>query len=158
VHYQQYQYEFYSAIPTIGPLFLGNAIGGTALGLFLLSPVRPLRRLGGLPDAVAALAGMGLAAGAVIALVISEHVPLFGFQEHGYRFAIVLALASEAVAIVMLTLFLWRGRGCDTRGASPRDHTTGTHGRHSDIAGPPPPPRGDAHALRDHDPRVLNDG
>jgi hypothetical protein len=135
VHYQQYQYEFYSAIPTIGPLFLANAVGGTALGLFLLFPVRPLRGLGGVPDAVAALAGIGLAAGAFIALVISEHTPLFGFQEHGYRFAIVLALVSEALAIVMLTLFLWRGLARDTARTSPRDHTTGAGGRHSDSAG-----------------------
>jgi hypothetical protein len=139
VHYQQYQYEFYSAIPTIGPLFLANAVGGTALGLFLLSPVRPLRGLGGLPHVVAALAGIGLAAGAFIALMISEHTPLFGFQEHGYRFAIVLALASEALAIVMLTLFLWRGLRRDTPRTSLRDHTIGTRGRHSDSAAPPPP-------------------
>ena len=136
VHYQQYQYEFYSAIPTIGPLFLANAVGGTVLGLFLLSPVRPLRGLGGMPDAVAALAGIGLAAGAFIALVISEHTPLFGFQEHGYRFAIVLALASEAFAIVMLTLFLWRRLGRDTPRTSSRDHITATRGRHSDGSGP----------------------
>ena len=40
------------------------------------------------------------------ALLISEHTPLFGFMEHGYRFVIVLTIASEAVAIALLTLFL----------------------------------------------------
>src|ERR1700690_2814031 len=38
IHYQQYHYAFYSAIPTIGPLFLLNFVGGTTLGLFLLAP------------------------------------------------------------------------------------------------------------------------
>lgn len=107
VHFQQYQYEFYSSIPTIGPLFLANFIAATALGLFLLPPVRPSRgRLGKPLDRLAALAGIAVAAGALAALLISEHTPLFGFREHGYRFAIVLAISSEALAIAMLTLFL----------------------------------------------------
>jgi hypothetical protein len=107
VHFQQYRYAFYSSIPTIGPLFLANFVAATALGLFLLAPVRPsLGRLGRLLDQAAALAGLGVATGALAALLISERTPLFGFREHGYRFAIVLAITSEAVAIAMLTLFL----------------------------------------------------
>jgi hypothetical protein len=108
VHYQQYEYDFYSAIPTIGPLFLALVVSATTLGLFLLSPVRPLRRLGRFPDQLAALAGVGVAAGALVGLLISEQTPLFGFQEHGYRFAIVLTLASEPVVITMLSLYLWQ--------------------------------------------------
>jgi hypothetical protein len=111
LHYQQYRYAFYSSVPTIGPLFLVNFIAATALGLFLLVPVRSRRgRLGKLLDQLAALAGIGVAAGALAALLISEHTPLFGFMEHGYRFAIVLAIASEAAAIAVLTLFLIRVR------------------------------------------------
>ena len=106
VHYQQYHYDFYSAIPTIGPLFLANFVAASALGLFLLSPLRPPGHLGTRLDRLAALAGMGLAAGAFVGLLVSEHTPLFGFSEHGYRFAIVLALASEAFVMVMLGLFL----------------------------------------------------
>jgi hypothetical protein len=108
VHYQQYQYDFYSVIPTIGPLFLVNFISATTLGLFLLSPIRLPRRFGRISDQIAALAGVGLAAGAFVGLLISEQTPLFGFQEHGYRFAIVLALAAEAVVIMMLSLYLWQ--------------------------------------------------
>jgi hypothetical protein len=108
VHLQQYRYEFYSSIPTIGPLFLANFIGATVLGVFLLSPFRARGRLGTLLDQVAALAGVGLAASGFVALLISEHTPLFGFREHGYRFAVVLALASEALAVALLTLFLLR--------------------------------------------------
>lgn len=117
VHYQQYHYAFYSSIPTIGPLFLLNFIAGTALGLFLIVPVRPrLGRLGKLLDQLAALAGIGVAAGGLAALLISEQTPLFGFMEHGHRFVIVLAIASDAVAITMLMLFLIRAR---TGAASP---------------------------------------
>jgi hypothetical protein len=59
VHFQQYHYEFYSAIPTIGPLFLANFVAATGLGLFLLAPVRPLARLGSLSHQLAALARRG---------------------------------------------------------------------------------------------------
>ena len=66
-----------------------------------------------------------LAATAFTFLLISEHTPLFGFMEHGYRFAIVLALVSEAVAIAMLTLFVVRGRCFSSRPglAFPRDRS-----------------------------------
>ena len=110
VHYQQYEFEFYSSIPTIGPLFLANFVAATALGLFLLSPIRPGGRAGAILDRGAAIAGVGLAAGGFVSLLISEHTSLFGFTEHGYRFAIVLVLTSEALAIVLLTLFLVSGR------------------------------------------------
>jgi hypothetical protein len=126
VHYQQYQYDFYSAIPTIGPLFLANFTSATVLGLFLLVPIRrPSGRRRELVDGVAALSGVGLATGAFVGLLISEHTPLFGFMEHGYRFAIVLALVSEAVAIAMLTLFVVRGRCFSSRPgtASRRDRS-----------------------------------
>jgi hypothetical protein len=109
VHYQQYRYDFYSAVPTIGPLFLANFVAATVLGLFLLSPRRAPGRLGTALDRLAALVGVGVAAGAFVGLLVSEHTPLFGFSEHGYRFAIVLALVSEAVAMVMLALFLIGG-------------------------------------------------
>jgi hypothetical protein len=128
VHFQQYQYEFYSSIPTIGPLFLANFAAATALGLFLLVPIRrPSGRLRKLVDQVTALSGVGVAAGAFVGLLISEQTPLFGFMEHGYRFAIVLALASEAVAIAMLTLFVVRGADPSWRsGTASRRELPGT--------------------------------
>jgi hypothetical protein len=118
IHYQQYHYAFYSAVPTIGPLFLANFIGATILGLFLLAPGKSkLGRLGNPVEQLAAIAGVGLAASGLAALLISEHTPLFGFMEHGYRFVIVLTITSEIVAIASLSLFLVashsyaRGRG-----------------------------------------------
>jgi len=111
IHYQQYHYAFYSSVPTIGPLFLANFVGATALGLVLLAPLKSrLGRFGNLLERLAALAGIGLAASGLAALLVSEHTPLFGFMEHGYRFVIVLTIASEAVAIALLTLFLVRAR------------------------------------------------
>ena len=107
VHLEQYTVAHFSVIPTIGPLFLVNFIAATSLGLLLLIPIRRSARRGRLLfDSLAALAGIGVAAGALAALLISEHRPLFGFMEHGYRLEIVIAIASEAVAIVSLGVFL----------------------------------------------------
>jgi hypothetical protein len=142
VHYQQYRYAFYSSIPTIGPLFLLNFIAGTALGLFLIVPVRPrLGRLGKLLDQLAALAGLGVAAGALVALLISEQTPLFGFMEHGYRFVIVLTIAADSAAIVMLTLYLvctrTRPRG---QGAAPAQGRSDVPPTRATINHPPAAP------------------
>ena len=107
VHLEQYTVAHFSVIPTIGPLFLVNFIAATSLGLLLLIPIRRSARRGRLLfDSLAALAGIGVAAGALAALLISEHRPLFGFMEHGYRLEIVIAIASEAVAIASLGVFL----------------------------------------------------
>ena len=107
VHIQQYIVADYRVIPTIGPLFLLNFVGGTVLGLYFLIPVsRHAGRIRLLVDAAAALAGWFLAAGALVALLVSEHTPLFGFMEHGYRFAIVFAIVSEAVAMIALAVLI----------------------------------------------------
>jgi hypothetical protein len=107
VHLQQYIVADYRVIPTIGPLFLLNFIGATLLGLYFLIPAdRQAGRVRLIIDAVATLAGWLLAAGALVALLVSEHTPLFGFMEHGYRFAIVFAIVSEAVAIGALTILM----------------------------------------------------
>ena len=123
VHLQQYIVQDYRVIPTIGPLFLLNFIGGTVLGVYFLIPAtRHAGRIRQLVDAVAALAGWFLAAGALVGLLVSEHTPLFGFMEHGYRFAIVLAIVSEAVAIVALAILMVHNRVTARR----------THGPHRD--------------------------
>ena len=107
VHLEQYTVAHFSAIPTIGPLFLVNFIAATSLGLLLLIPIRRSARRGRLlVDSMAALAGIGVSAGALAALLISEHRPLFGFMEHGYRVEIVIAIAAEVGAIVSLGVFL----------------------------------------------------
>jgi hypothetical protein len=107
IHLEQYVVAHFSVVPTVGPLFLLNFIAATSLGLVLLIPIRGSGRWGRvLLKSIAALAGIGVAAGALAALLISEQTPLFGFMEHGYRLEIVIAIAAEAVAILSLGVFL----------------------------------------------------
>lgn len=106
-HLQQYAAAYFSAIPTIGTLFLVNFVAASVFGLVLLVPLRStagVRRL--TVDTVVAVAAVGLAIGAFAGLLISEQTPLFGFMEHGYRLAIVIALAAEGVTALSLTVFL----------------------------------------------------
>lgn len=102
IHLQEYLGDGYSSISVIGPLFLLNFAGATVIGLGLLVPAARMRRV----HPLLALGGIGLAATSFVFLFVSEHQPLFGFQEHGYRLAIVLALAAEAVAVVTLAAYL----------------------------------------------------
>jgi hypothetical protein len=102
VHLQQYFAEHFDVVPIIGPLFVLNFAGATLIGLGLLVPgsrMRPLHLL-------LALGGIGLAATAFVFLFLSEHQPLFGFQDYGYRTEIVLALAADAAAVVTLLGYL----------------------------------------------------
>ena len=134
VHLQQYIVQDYRVIPTIGPLFLLNFIGGTVLGLYFLIPVgRRAGRVRRLVDSVA-LAGLFVAAGALVALLVSEHTPLFGFMEHGYRFAIVFAIVSEAVAVIVLTILLVENRMRARRTPDPRRGTVITGASAADTS------------------------
>lgn len=104
-HYYEYSVDGYSALPTIGTLFLLNFISATAIGLALLAPIgRIPHRFGGIAVQGAALSGFGIAATSLIALLVSEHTKLFGFMESNYRPAIIVAIASEASAALCLAL------------------------------------------------------
>jgi hypothetical protein len=107
VHLQQYV-ELYSAIPTIGTLFLLNFAGACALGVGLLVPVERLcGRLGGAVLALLGLGGVGLAATAFVFLLVAERTPLFGFMEPGYDPpAIMASRVAEVVTVVALGSFL----------------------------------------------------
>jgi hypothetical protein len=107
IHAQQYYDAYFSAVPTIGRLFMLNIVGASATGLLLLAPVTLLgRRAGAAILVAAALAGIGVAAGAFTALLVSEYTPLFGFIESGYRLAIELSLAFEGLATLLLAAFI----------------------------------------------------
>jgi hypothetical protein len=103
VHLQQY-FELYSAIPTIGTLFVLNFVGATIVGLALLAPVERLGgRLGGAVLALLCLAGIAQAATGFVFLFISERTPLFGFMEPGYNpEAILASRVAEAATVVLL--------------------------------------------------------
>jgi hypothetical protein len=102
VHLQQYFADHFNVVPIIGPLFALNFAGATVIGLGLLVPAARLR----LVHLLLALGGIGLAATSFVFLFISEHQPLFGFQDYGYRAGIMIALAAEAVAVVALATYL----------------------------------------------------
>jgi hypothetical protein len=126
-HYYEYSVDDYSVLPTIGTLFLLNFISATAIGLILLAPLdRMLHRFGRIALQFAALSGFGIAATSLVALLVSEHTKLFGFMESNYRPAIIVAIASEAAAaVILLFVFVagWEARRPGTSGrASFADH------------------------------------
>lgn len=103
VHLQQYL-GGYRSIPTIGPLFLLNAISSGLVGIGLLAPIeRILHHRGAeLTSGLLAGAALAIAAGSLLALFVSENGTLFGFSETGYRAVVVLAIIAEALAVVLL--------------------------------------------------------
>ena len=111
-HYYEYSVDQYSVLPTIGTLFLLNFISATAIGLVLLAPLgRLLHRFDRIALQLAAIGGFGIAATSLVALLVSEHTKLFGFMESNYRPAIIVAIASEAAAAVVLALLFGIVRG-----------------------------------------------
>ncbi len=118
-HYYEYSVNSYSVVPTIGTLFLLNFISAAVVGLVLLAPLdRVSSRFGPLAHQAAALSGAGIAATSLAALLISEQTKLFGFMEFNYRPEIVIAIATEAAAAIVLgALFVLRTRRDQTRAA-----------------------------------------
>ena len=96
VHVQQFASEFHD-VRWIGPLFLANAaaVVVTIAGLTLPRT----RRL-------AALAGVVISAVALASLIVSYGHGLFGWREAGLRTPIVLAMITEAGAVIALAAAL----------------------------------------------------
>ena len=114
-HYYEYSVDHYSVLPTIGTLFLLNFISATVIGLILLAPLsRLLRRFDRIALQLAAISGFGIAATSLVALLVSEHTKLFGFMESNYRPAIIIAIASEAAAAVVLAVNRGAKRSVDS--------------------------------------------
>ena len=103
-HLQQYIGADYRAIPTVGTLFLLNAIGSTIVGIGLLAPIKRTVAAHRADAAVAllALAALAIAIGSLVALFISESSSLFGFTEPGYRLPVVVAIIAEAATVALL--------------------------------------------------------
>lgn len=132
VHLQQYFAVYFRVIPVIGPLFLANFVIAVLLGLALLALLAPIERLGRWLPPLAAAGGILFAAGTIIALQISESGTLFGFHEHGYRTAIVLTLAFQGAAIVLLASYL------TAEGLRRRRNAHGSSSAHPNAAEPMP--------------------
>lgn len=111
-HFYEYSVDSYSVLPTIGTLFLLNFIAASLTGLILLAPLRRLlHRFAPVGLQLLSLTGFGIAATSLAALLVSEHTKLFGFMESNYRPAIIVAMASEAAATVVLAALFalsWR--------------------------------------------------
>jgi hypothetical protein len=107
VHLQQY-HKLYSAIPTIGPLFVVTFAAATVLAAALLAPTgRWAGRWGGALVTLAAAGGLALAAGTFVMLAIAESRPLFGFREPGYDpAAIAASRGAEVATVVLLGVYL----------------------------------------------------
>jgi hypothetical protein len=100
----------YSAIPTIGTLFVLNFVAATVIGLVLLAPLEHVAGAwAGAAVALVTAAGMALAGVSYVMLFISERMPLFGFQEPGYDPAAISAsrwLELAAFALLGISLLL----------------------------------------------------
>ncbi len=107
-HIEQYAVDNYSTVPTIGTLFLLNFIAAVVIAVGLIAPLRRLTgRYTDAVRAVFAVGGIGLGVLSLAALFVSESSGLFGFVEHGYRMAIVVAIVAEVAATVLLVAFLF---------------------------------------------------
>jgi hypothetical protein len=94
-------------VPTIGTLFVLDFISATLVAVGLLLPLRRLtRRFGDRLLTLLALAGIGIGAGTLAGLLVSENVGLFGFMERGYHSAIVLSIVFDVAAVALLSGFL----------------------------------------------------
>jgi hypothetical protein len=106
-HFEQYSVDSYSTVPTIGTLFLLNFIAAIVIAVGLIAPLgRVTGRYTNAVRAVLAVGGIALGVGSLVALFVSETTGLFGFVEHGYRMAIVVAIAVEVAATIFLVAFL----------------------------------------------------
>ena len=91
--------EGYRDIPTVGPLFLADAVGGFVLAAVLLVWPRPL----------AGLLGAGFMISTLGGLILSLNVGLFGFRESFEASFVVETIILESVGA--LALLAWTGAG-----------------------------------------------
>jgi hypothetical protein len=104
VHLQQYLGNDYSILPTIGPLFLLNAIGAGIVAICLLAPIERMLgdRQANLAAGLLSVVALAIAIGSLVALFIAESQPLFGFMEAGYDTPVLIAIVSEALTVILL--------------------------------------------------------
>jgi hypothetical protein len=130
-HLEQFSVDHYSAIPTIGTLFALNFASAVLVAGGLLAPAQRMRgRARRIALPLLSLGAIGVAAGSLAGLLVSENTGLFGFMETGYRPAIVLSIALDVATIVLLTVHLAAARHAHV----PRGRRSGpapsAHARH----------------------------
>jgi hypothetical protein len=101
IHLQLWS-EGYRDIPTVGPLFLADAIAGYLLAAVLLLWPRPL----------AGLLGAGYMASTLGGLIVSLNFGLFGFRESSGASFVTETIILEsvgAVALLAWSVAVWHG-------------------------------------------------
>ncbi len=104
--------EGYREIPTIGPLFLADAVGGFVLAALLLVWPSPLAGLLGAGFMISTLAG----------LILSINVGLFGFQESLGASFVVESILLESIGAA--ALLAWAGLAAATPTTAPAEGRT----------------------------------
>lgn len=97
IHLQQYA-DFIKDVPTISTLFLLNGLAAGLVCLMLATRVRTF----------AALAGIGVSAGALVSLAIAHFASggLFDYVEPTIRGPVAISIAAEVIAIISLAAYL----------------------------------------------------
>jgi hypothetical protein len=94
--------EGYREIPTVGPLFIADAVGGFLLAAVLLVWPRPL----------AGLLGAGFMISTLGGLIVSLNFSLFGFRESTEASFVIETIILESVGLLALLAWtgaVWRG-------------------------------------------------
>ncbi len=101
VHLEQYV-DFIKDVPTIGTLFLLNSFAAGAVCVILAGPF----------TLVPALAGIGVSVGSLVSILIARYAGggLFDYREATWRTPIIVAVALELAAVVVLTVLAARRR------------------------------------------------
>ena len=124
-HLEQFYVDSYSVVPVIGTLFAVNFGSAAAIAAGLAAPVQRLPgRVGRLALPLLSLAGVGVAAGTLAGLLISETSGLFGFMETGYRPAMIVSIGLEASVVALLGLHLALGARRSRRASGARGTVT----------------------------------
>ena len=97
VHLQQYA-DFINKVPSIGTLFLLNGLGAGVVCVMLATRLR----------VPAALAAVGLSAGALVSIAISRYADggLFSYAEPSWRGPMVISVIAEVIALASLAAHL----------------------------------------------------
>jgi hypothetical protein len=106
-HLEQDTMAHYSVVPTIGTLFVLNFAAAVVVACGLALPAARWAGRAGRPATILlALGGIAIAAGSAMGLLLSENGGIFGFMEDGYRPAIILSLALDGTAALLLVAHL----------------------------------------------------
>lgn len=94
IHLQQYD-AILSDVPTIGTLFILNAVGAALVALSIAG-------LRGRALVLPALGGIALAVGAVVSVLIARYGTIFDYSEPTWRAAVVISIGFEVAAVLIL--------------------------------------------------------